>query len=174
MFSPEAREGGFTLVEMMIAVIILAIIATLALPSFQTMIENQRLRTTAESVLAGFQLARAEAIRRNARVRLVMAGAGWTVELDDDIGIDIQVRPAGESGGSLTVTPTPGDATTATYNAFGRLVANADGSASITQIDFSILGNVRPLRVQLNTSGMIRMCENSTYLNAGDPRRCDS
>ncbi|GAB4181397.1 MAG: hypothetical protein OHK0026_13540 [Rhodocyclaceae bacterium] len=171
--SADPRRGrGFTLAELVIALAILAIIATLALPSFQTMIENQRLRAAAESVLNGLQLARAEAIRRNTRVRLVMNGAtpGWTVELDD--GTDIQVRPAGETGSGLTVALTPDGATTATFNAFGRLVGNADASASITQIDLSIAGNARPLRVQLNAAGLIRMCENSTYLPEGDPRRC--
>lgn len=167
MLNCNGEQSGVTLVELVIALAILAIIATLALPSFQTMIQNQRLRTATESLLNGLQLARAEAIRRNARVRFVMdaAGPGWTVELED--GTDIQARPAGEAGADVAVART-GD-TTVTYNAFGRRVA---GAGTLSQIDMSLAGNARPLRVQIGADGLLRMCENSTYLNAGDPRRC--
>lgn len=163
------EQSGVTLVELVIAMAILAIIATLAMPSFQTMIENQRLRAAAESMLTGLQLARAEAIRRNVRVRFVMdaAGSGWTVELAD--ATPIQKRPAGETGAEVTVALT-GDRTV-TYNAFGRRVA---GAGTLSRIDVSLAGNARPLQIQIGADGLVRMCENSTYLNAGDPRRCDA
>lgn len=162
-------QSGVTLVELVIALAILAIIATLALPSFQTMIENQRLRTAAESMLNGLQLARAEAIRRNARVRFVMdaAGPGWKVELED--GTSIQVRPAGEAGADVAVVLT-GDETV-TYNAFGRRVT---GAGTLSRIAVSLAGNARPLQIRIGADGLLRMCEDSTYLNAGDPRRCDA
>lgn len=162
-------QSGVTLVELVIAMAILAILATLALPSFQTMIENQRLRAAAESMLNGLQLARAEAIRRNARVRFVIeaTGPGWKVELEDATAI--QVRPAGEAGADVTVVH-DGD-TAVTYNAFGRRVA---GAGTLSQITVGFAGNARPLQIQIGADGLVRMCEDSTYLNAGDPRRCDA
>ena len=168
------RQEGFTLIELVTVLVILGVIAALALPSFEGMIQSQRVRTASESVLNGLQLARAEAIRRNARARFVIAatGSGWTVELDD--GTDIQVRPGGEGSSNVTVARTPVNATTVTFNSLGQIVANADASATLTQVDLDISGTSRELRVVIGTGGLIRMCDPSTYLNAGDPRRCDT
>ncbi|WP_051207630.1 GspH/FimT family pseudopilin [Saccharospirillum impatiens] len=61
-------ERGFTLIELMITVGIIAVVAGIALPSFQTLIQNNRLTTTGNEALGIFQLARGEAIRNNRRV----------------------------------------------------------------------------------------------------------
>jgi prepilin-type N-terminal cleavage/methylation domain-containing protein len=60
---------GFTLVELMITVVIAAILLGLGLTSIRYMLISARTKSTADSILAGLQLARAEAIRRNAPVR---------------------------------------------------------------------------------------------------------
>lgn len=63
-----SSERGFTLIELMITVGIVAVVAGIALPSFQTLIQNNRLTTTGNEALGVFQLARGEAIRNNRRV----------------------------------------------------------------------------------------------------------
>lgn len=66
---------GFTLVELMITVAIIVILAVIAMPSMTAMINNSRATAQAEELVASLQLARAEAIRRNARVTFC-AGTG--------------------------------------------------------------------------------------------------
>jgi len=61
-------ERGFTLIELMITVGIIAVVAGIALPSFQTLIQNNRLTTTGNESLGVLQLARSEAVRNNRRV----------------------------------------------------------------------------------------------------------
>ena len=72
-------ERGFTLVEVMISITVLGIILMLGLPAFGTWLQNQQLRAASEGMLNGLQTARAEAIRRNLLVQIVVAppGAGW-------------------------------------------------------------------------------------------------
>jgi type IV fimbrial biogenesis protein FimT len=60
-----ARNRGFTIIELMIGLALFAIVLTLAFPSFRTMLQNAKLRSTAESILGGLQMARAEALKRN-------------------------------------------------------------------------------------------------------------
>ena len=62
-------QRGFTLVELMIGIALLAIILAIGGPSFATWLQNTQIRNMSEAVKDGLQLARAEAVRRNARVR---------------------------------------------------------------------------------------------------------
>jgi len=57
------RQSGFTLVELMITVAVLAILLALALPSFQASIRSNRVATTSNELLGSLSLARTEAIR---------------------------------------------------------------------------------------------------------------
>lgn len=55
---------GFSLVELIVAVSVLAILTAMALPNFNTWIRNSRVRTVAEALQSGVRLAQAEAQRR--------------------------------------------------------------------------------------------------------------
>jgi len=59
---------GFTAIELMVVVSIVAILAALAAPSFTPLIENWRVRTVSEQLRATLYYARSEAIKRGGRV----------------------------------------------------------------------------------------------------------
>jgi type IV fimbrial biogenesis protein FimT len=61
-------QAGFTLVELMITIAVLAILIALATPSFTSVINSNRLAAQANNLTADLQLARSEAVRRNRRV----------------------------------------------------------------------------------------------------------
>lgn len=65
-----AAIGGFTLIELMVALAVMAVILTLAVPSFTSMIARNRLAAASNELVAGLQVARTESVRRNARVLL--------------------------------------------------------------------------------------------------------
>ncbi|MDO5610329.1 MAG: GspH/FimT family pseudopilin [Pseudomonadota bacterium] len=69
------KQGGFTLVELMVTIAVLAIISTIAYPSFTSIINSNRLTSAANEVLASAQLARSEAVRLNQTVVLCPANA---------------------------------------------------------------------------------------------------
>jgi prepilin-type N-terminal cleavage/methylation domain-containing protein len=60
------KEYGFSLIELMVAVIIMGTLVMLAAPSYSTYLNSQSVRNASESLVAGLQIARAEAIRSNA------------------------------------------------------------------------------------------------------------
>lgn len=66
----QARHfaAGFTAVELMVVVSIVAILAALAGPSFTPLIENWRVRESAEQLQATLYYARSEAIKRGGQV----------------------------------------------------------------------------------------------------------
>ncbi|MDP4529753.1 GspH/FimT family pseudopilin [Alkalimonas delamerensis] len=59
------RDKGFTLIELMVTVAVMAITLTVAVPAFTQLINGNRLTSQANEVLSALSYARSEAIRRN-------------------------------------------------------------------------------------------------------------
>jgi type IV fimbrial biogenesis protein FimT len=170
----QANAGmrGFTLAEAMIVVVILAIVSALAAPSFSTMVLNSRVRTGADGILAGLQLARTEAIRRNTNVSFTLGtGAGWTVAVVSPVS-SIQTRPAGEGGGAGLQMTTLNNQTSVAFTPTG-MVAGYDPGTTLTQVTVAppAGANGDNLRIDIFAGGQIRMC-NPGIADANDPRRC--
>lgn len=79
----QRTAEGFTLVELMVTVAVLAILTTLAIPSFTTLINSNQLVSQANELVAVMQGARSEAIRRNTRVYLCSSSDGATCASSD-------------------------------------------------------------------------------------------
>lgn len=74
---PLSAQKGFTLVELMIVVVIAAILASVAVPSFRSFIQGQAVKSAATDLHASFALARSEAVKRAARILVTSTSGGW-------------------------------------------------------------------------------------------------
>jgi type IV fimbrial biogenesis protein FimT len=63
--SMNGRAVGFTLVELIVTILVLAVLSLIAAPSFIQFIDNRRLAGAAEAVKNGMQFARSEAFKRS-------------------------------------------------------------------------------------------------------------
>lgn len=174
--------AGFTLIELMVAITILAILLFIALPNFAVWMQNTQIRTAGEAVLNGMQLARAEAIRRNVNVELRMdASSGWTACVAGTgpacvAGTPefIQSRLAAEGSAAALVTVTPAGANTVTFNSFGSVATNADGTAAVTEIKIDspaiAAADSRELCILVRAGGNVRMCDPQVVVT--DTRSC--
>jgi type IV fimbrial biogenesis protein FimT len=68
----RTRASGFTLVELMVTITLLAILMAAAMPAFSTWVRNGKLRAASEALQSGIRLAQAEALRRNRQVVLTL------------------------------------------------------------------------------------------------------
>jgi type IV fimbrial biogenesis protein FimT len=168
------RSAGVTLVELLIAISVTAILLSIATPSMRAFIENVRIRATSESLQNGLALARAEAVRRNQNIEFVRLTTGWVVRVPGtSTALHTASGKEGSNGIAMTMAPTGADRIT--YDSFGRTVANADSSASLTTVDIASahppsVGNYRPLRVQIQATGAPRVC--NPAVGTSDPRAC--
>lgn len=74
-----ARLRGFTIIELMIVIVIVAILATVGLPSLRDTVVSARVKTAAGDLHTALTFARSEAVKRNATVSVVPANsADWS------------------------------------------------------------------------------------------------
>lgn len=110
-----AVQAGFTLIELMVAIAVLAIILSLAAPSFRQMLESQSIRAAAFDLVADLTLARSEALKRGMNVTIGIPASqggdwskGWAVvlgaDVDDSSAETISKRNSSRSGLTFTST----------------------------------------------------------------------
>jgi type IV fimbrial biogenesis protein FimT len=171
-------QRGFTLIEIMISIAVLALLIMVGIPSFTTFIQNSRIRVAADALLNGMQTARNEAIRRNECVQLkISSQTAWAVSTCRDPDTALQSRTQLEGTDNVGSVLAPDGADTVSFNGLGRIVNPnpGDGSVPLTQVDVAnaALGtDGRPLRIIIPTGGGVRMCDPSTKLLSTDPRAC--
>lgn len=129
---------GFTLIEMMIALVILAIVITVGVPGLADFVAAQRVRTTASDIAADMAFARAEAIKesRPAIMERIVGTTntwkdGWQICVDlDQNGAcaagEVRKRTAPVSGRSRVC------ASAADFN--DRMVFRPDGRVNRTAV----------------------------------------
>ena len=181
-------QDGFTLIELMIAVVIFAFLILLAGPMYTDFVANSRIRNAGEALLNGVRATQAEAVRRNTSARFVLDPAvGFKVYATDPAdGTDDDGRDANHlwavspyvfaNSGASKATFTPnGGATTVSFDGLGRVLPNADASVSLTQIDITNpdIANPRSLRVAINAvggTGGTKLCDPA--MPSTDPAGC--
>jgi type IV fimbrial biogenesis protein FimT len=190
------RARGFTMVEIMVALAIVAMLLMFAAPNAATWIQNTRLRSAAESVASCLQTARLEAIKRNTVVSCQMTdttSSAWNVCLYDAVNnVCLAAQPVlanrdkSEDNGITTLgldtTASPSATALApgnnvpgstTFDSFGRLAATAPNNAMRVDIRNVQLAaaDERRLVIYISLGGQIHMCDPKVPF-ATNPQGC--
>ncbi len=137
--------SGFTLVELMIGLVLLAILLGVGVPAFRSFILDQRLRAASNDLNIALITARSEAVKRNRAVSVVA--------LDDDW-----------AAGWVIPSPEPGEADLLTHFSSGQVVVTKEANPS-DPVVFSPAGRVL-------SAGLLQEFEIVAGTGAGSATAC--
>jgi type IV fimbrial biogenesis protein FimT len=75
MAIPRRTTAGFTMIELMIGIAMLAVLAAVAAPAFTDFIERARLRASVDQIVSFLALARQESVKRDRDVTVAVGGS---------------------------------------------------------------------------------------------------
>lgn len=121
---------GFTLIELMVTLTVLAILMGVGVPSFRNFVAGQKVKTVSHDLMSALVIARSEAIKRNASVTLAPVTAdtwvsGWTVTAAPSATTVHQQQAV--SGVTITLAPS-----TVVFGANGRPAATSKFQVAAT------------------------------------------
>ncbi len=159
-------ERGFSMIELMVGLVILAMLMALGAPSFNNWILNSQIRNAAEELQNGLLVARSNGLRLN----------GIAPQPDDNPSNSPayqipQQTIAGARNAVLQVTPE--GVGVLNFDGLGRPREGAltiDIGSAAGNGCFAAGGNLRCLRVVVTTMGQVKMCD--PVRASTDPQGC--
>ena len=190
-----ALHRGFTLIEVLVTMSILALLLALGAPAMGTYLQNSKLAAATSSIYSAVQTARTEAIRRNVQAQFVLtdtpvstadianalapavAGANWVVRAASGATfVPIEAKAGAEGEGSVAApaiqvagaasAPAVFDGTI-TFNPFGQSV-----NGPLTGVTYSIDVTNPAAGVCAAAGGTIR-CRRIVVSPGGQIAACD-
>lgn len=193
--SGRAAVAGFTMVEMMVSIAIVAILAGVAMPRLGEMMASRKVQGAAQSLAAAYRGAQTEAIRRNRTVEVLFTGTEpiaantvsatsttasaarhWLARVTNPTGNGDFVGGMSLTGDLASVTLTHGTLRSVGFTASGRALDLSAGPAAPVAlaaplvVQVNATGTSRRLCVAVNTGGSVRVCDPSRP--SGSPTAC--
>jgi prepilin-type N-terminal cleavage/methylation domain-containing protein len=175
-----SAQKGFTLIEVLIAIAVVAIVASLALPSYRSIIEKRQVTSGAEQLAAFLSAVQMESVKRSENITVsYQSGANWCIGVATgvdacdctdtdpataDCVIDSQVRVVNNS--NLTypdvVSAIDGDGAFIFDPARG-LIYDDSGFAAFDEAELEMVSadGTYAMNVQITSTGRVKMCSDS-------------
>jgi type IV fimbrial biogenesis protein FimT len=188
------RPRGFTMIELMVGIAVVAILFTLGLPSMGALLQNNKLGSSAKSYMQGIQLARTEAIRRNTTTEFVLtatpigpgiatalapvvAGPHWVARAASGASWDlIEAKSAADGSGQVGANSVQVNASAGSiaFNGFGVPITAAPFSIAVTNPAGGACaaagGTMRCQQIRVRPGGQVFLCDPAVA--ASDNRAC--
>src|SRR4028119_297006 len=134
-------DGGFTIIELIVIVLVLGILSAIAAPSWLAFINRQRVRTVNDRVFQSLRLAQSEAKRTKRDI---------TVTFNPTDPPTVTFTPPLATGGSTQTLNAGGEIKPGTIALSTNAIAFGDADIPVNSIIFDYQGNVKKLPPSTN------------------------
>ena len=175
---------GFTLIELMVTVTLVAIALALGVPSFTTFQRNAELTSATNALVAAVNAARGEAMKRGMNAMVVPAdganwSSGWIAFVDKnrsqayEVGSDIPILTGEPSPAYLSITGNGSSGDAAPYILYDASGYSKQKNGSFGAATFEITRNdmagtdslAQTRRIKIASTGRIRVCTPKTPID---------
>jgi type IV fimbrial biogenesis protein FimT len=193
MLVTQRLQGGFSIIELSVALTIAGVLLALGAPAMSGYLQNARLGTAAQGIYGALQTARAEAVKRNQDVEFVLTSSALELTTPDSVALDangrswvvrqrpsasapytlIEQKAAGQDLGGVAVAA---DAPQVVFSSLGSSRAGGLIRIALTNPLLGTCAPTGPVRcwnVEVAAGGQVRLCNPDASLAAGDTRRCN-
>ncbi len=156
---------GFTLIELMVTISVAAILLMVAVPNFNSFLMNNRMATQANDLIAAFNLARSEAVRRGTNITVCASSdqatcsggwaQGWVVI--DPAGVVVRAQQALASGSTLSGGANVASSVTYTLNGSTTIPAGASAASTTLTLCPAPAATVQGRTLQIEPTGRVRV-----------------
>jgi prepilin-type N-terminal cleavage/methylation domain-containing protein len=143
----QIGQKGFSLVELLVTIGIIAVVAAIAIPQLQSYATNSRLKSAARDVMGDIFLCKERAISENRQYRITFNIGGNTYTIEQPPGTVIQTKTPTTFGNDIRITNAAfnGGGTSVTFLTRGTVsglggnisLANDRGSAATIRINLT-------------------------------------
>ena len=163
MTRTEGRSAGFTIIELLIALTLVAILVAVALPSYQSLRQEQMVRAATQAIYTDVMLLKSEAVKRNNKLTLIIFNSGlsgWCYRVAvDGVGscnscADSCSTVEGRKGGDASEYP--GIALTTTYTGGKLTFSPRRGTLPAGNIELS--SGAYTIQVRSSDLGRVSTC----------------
>ena len=146
--TPRRFARGFTLIEMMTVLSILAVMLGIVAPSFSSFLASQQAKSLTYDLTGDLMLARNEALKRNVSVSISRGGSGWEQGWAvATVATAEQLSRRNAAAQSVTVTGAPASI---------RFDPNGRVSSPLGSVRITVGGGTNYRCVELDPSGRVR------------------
>ena len=194
--APSPISAGFTLMELLMGIAVLAILTTLAVPAFNQFVQSNRLAGQTNEMVAALQYARSEALKRGSWAELCASadqttcggsmGDGWIVQvaptsLEASLSETNPLRVWSGPGDRIAISAVQNSARFNSSGCFdhdkdGECSAHFDAAAGDDEIPLFVveeepdLDAIQPRQIRIAETGRVTSCRQ----DPGDATKCET
>lgn len=127
-YKSQATNEGFTLIELMVTIAVLAIIVSIAAPNISTQLANQRVKATTATLVNALKEAKAESVIRRQNINVVYSSTAKTIVLQNTSNTVLSTYSINSKS---TISISPETVTTVTFQP-NKMTSNS------TQVTYTI------------------------------------